>query len=150
LHPGILLLIPQQSTILVAGKKWFLQPSLSAKAGGVIAGPPLTYSTNMYERVRLLAEVNLKRETAAILVLRKVLDPENPDHQAVIDSSQPPDEQEEGGDESADATATGRSPGDAARGTKRRVKSETMQSNKAVKSEPLPTPMGPSRAFGCH
>lgn len=70
----------------------FLQPSLSAKAGGVIAGPPLTYSTNMYERVRLLAEVNLKRETAATLVLRKVLDPENPDHQAVIDSSQPPDD----------------------------------------------------------
>ena len=118
----------------VAGKKWFLQPSLSAKAGNVVPGPPMTFSTNIYDHVRMLAELNLKMETAAILVLRKV--------QAIIDSSQPPHEPEEGGDESADATATGRSPGDATRGTKRRVKSETMQSNKAVKPEPLPTPLG--------
>lgn len=130
------------STKAIEGKKWFLQPSLSAKAGNVVPGPPMTFSTNIYEHVRMLAELNLKMETAAILVLRKVLDPENPDHQAIIDSSQPPHEPEEGGDESADATATGRSPGDATRGTKRRVKSETMQSNKAVKPEPLPTPLG--------
>lgn len=44
-------------------------------------------------------------ETAAILVLRKVLDPENPAHQRIIDASQPPDEQEEGEGESANVTS---------------------------------------------
>ncbi|DBA83005.1 hypothetical protein WJX77_011326 [Trebouxia sp. C0004] len=133
----------------IEGKKWFLQPSLAAKAGDVVAAPPITFSTNVYQTVRVLTKLKLRMETAAILVLRKVLDPENPAHQRIIDASQPPDEQEEGGGESANVTsaaaaaASTSSPignGLSPRGTKRRVKAERTQRNKAVKPEPNQTP----------
>lgn len=130
----------------IEGKKWFLQPSLAAKAGDVMAGPPVTFSTHVYRSLRVLTKLELRMETAAILVLRKVLDPENPAHQRIIDASQPPDEQEEGEGESANdtsaAASTSSPTGNALspRGTKRRVKAERTQSNKAVKPEPNQTP----------
>lgn len=121
-----------------------MQPSLSAQAGTVI-GPPVTYSNKRHQTVRQLADLNMRMETAAILVLRKVLDPEDPAHQAIIDRSQPPDEQEEGQGESAESPAAAAAPsnpmgtGLSPRGTKRRVKEEKLHSNKAIKPEPSQT-----------
>jgi len=111
-----------------------------------VADPPITFSTNVYQTIRILTKLTLRMETAAILVLRKVLDPENPAHQRIIDASQPPDEQEEGEGESANVTSAAASTsspigsGLSPRGTKRRVKAEKSQSNKAVKPEPNQTP----------
>jgi len=111
-----------------------------------VAEPPITFSTNVYQTIRILTNLTLRMETAAILVLRKVLDPENPAHQRIIDASQPPDEQEEGEGESANVTSAAASTsspignGLSPRGTKRRVKAEKSQSNKAVKPEPNQTP----------
>ena len=136
----------QQVDAASVGKKWFLQPSLAAKAGDVMAGPPVTFSTHVYRSLRVLTKLELRMETAAILVLRKVLDPENPAHQRIIDASQPPDEQEEGEGESANDTSAAASTSSpignalSPRGTKRRVKAERTQSNKAVKPEPNQTP----------
>ncbi|KAL3156154.1 hypothetical protein ABBQ32_012443 [Trebouxia sp. C0010 RCD-2024] len=131
----------------VEGKKWFMQPSLTAQAGRV-TGPPVTFSNTMYQHIRTLAELSMQMETAAILILRKVLNPDIPAHQAIIDQSQVPDE-EEGEGESAespinDATtsrsaaddlrATG---GDSSRGVKRKIKPEKSQTqSKVVKAEP--------------
>ncbi len=137
----------EQVDAVSVGKKWFLQPSLAAKAGDVVAEPPITFNTHVYRSLRVLANLKLRMETAAILVLRKVLDPENPAHQRIIDASQPPDEQEEGEGESLNVTsaaaASTSSPmgnGLSPRGTNRRVKAEKPQSNKAVKPEPNQTP----------
>ena len=74
-----------------------MQPSLSAQSGN-ITGPPVKFSQTVYGKVRDLAVLDLRMETAAILVLRKVLDPEIPAHQAIIDRSQA---QAEGEGESA-------------------------------------------------
>lgn len=110
-----------------------------------MVAPPITFSTNVYKRVRVLTNLTLRMETAAILVLRKVLDPENPAHQRIIDASQPPDEQEEGEGESANVKSAAASTsslignGLSPRGTKRRVKAEKPQSNKAIKPEPNQT-----------
>lgn len=57
-----------------------MQPSLSAQAGRV-TGPPLNFSSTIYQHVRTLAELSMQMETAAILILRKVLDPDIPAHQ---------------------------------------------------------------------
>ncbi|KAL3152812.1 hypothetical protein ABBQ38_012394 [Trebouxia sp. C0009 RCD-2024] len=130
----------------VEGKKWFMQPSLSAQAGRV-TGPPLNFSSTIYQHVRTLAELSMQMETAAILILRKVLDPDIPAHQAIIDQSQVPDD-EEGEGESAESPinhATSRSAaddlgatgGDSSRGVKREIKPEKSQTqSKVVKSEP--------------
>ena len=57
-----------------------MQPSLSAQAGQV-TGPPVTFSTVRYQTVSVLADLSMRMETAAILVLRKVLNPDIPSHQ---------------------------------------------------------------------
>ena len=113
-----------------------MQPSLSAQSGN-ITGPPVKFSQTVYGKVRDLAVLDLRMETAAILVLRKVLDPEIPEHQAIIDRSQ---EQAEGQGESAarnDSQAAGGNP----RGIKR-VKTEQAQGNRAVKTDTSQTPRG--------
>lgn len=80
-------------------------------------------------------------ETASILVLRKVLDPDIPSHQDIIDRSQPPEDEEEGEGQSVPRTAASqpasnpRSAGQSSRGVKR-IKAEQGQSNRAVKTEP--------------
>lgn len=67
----------------IAGKKWFMQPSLTAQAGRV-TGPPVTFSNTMYQHIRTLAELSMQMETAAILILRKVLNPDIPAHQVSL------------------------------------------------------------------
>lgn len=57
-----------------------MQPSLSAQAGRV-TGPPVTYSPYVYQTVQVLGELSMRMETAAILILRKVLNPDLPAHQ---------------------------------------------------------------------
>ena len=57
-----------------------MQPSLSAQAGRV-TGPPVTYSNTVYQPIRTLVELSMQMETAAILILRKVLNPDIPAHQ---------------------------------------------------------------------
>lgn len=57
-----------------------MQPSLSAQAG-CVTGPPVTFSNIVYQRIRTLAEFRMQMETAAILILRKVLNPDIPAHQ---------------------------------------------------------------------
>lgn len=59
-----------------------MQPSLSAQAGGV-TGPPVTYSPYVYQTVQVLDELTMQMETAAILILRKVLNPDIPAHQVI-------------------------------------------------------------------
>ena len=63
-----------------------MQPSLSAQAGRV-TGPPVTFSTARYQTISVLADLNMKMETAAILVLRKVLNPDIPAHQVSCSSN---------------------------------------------------------------
>lgn len=57
-----------------------MQPSLSAQAGRV-TGPPVTYSRTVYRTIQVVAELSMRMETAAILMLRKVLNPDIPAHQ---------------------------------------------------------------------
>lgn len=59
-----------------------MQPSLSAQAGRV-TGPPITYSPHVYQTIQVLADLSMRMETAAILILRKVLDPDIPAHQVI-------------------------------------------------------------------
>lgn len=68
------------------GKKWFMRPSLKAEAGDVV-GRPVTFSTTRYTSIGSLATLSMRMETAAILTLRKVLNPANAAHQAIIDAS---------------------------------------------------------------
>ncbi|KAK9824740.1 hypothetical protein WJX74_003623 [Apatococcus lobatus] len=70
----------------VEGKKWFMRPSLKADSGDIV-GKPFTFSTTRYDKVRHLATLSLRMETAAILTLRKVLNPKLPAHQAIINAS---------------------------------------------------------------
>lgn len=67
-----------------------MQPSLSAQQGHVV-GKPVIFS-NKSKKVRVLATCNMRMETAATLVLRKVLDPNIASHQAIIDQSAEPHE----------------------------------------------------------
>ncbi|KAL6755452.1 hypothetical protein V8C86DRAFT_2677199 [Haematococcus lacustris] len=70
-----------QPARLPDGKKFFMAPSLSTSGGSrgevvnLVQGCPL---------VRLLAELTIDTETCATLVLRKVLDPRQPAHAAVL------------------------------------------------------------------
>lgn len=57
-----------------------MQPSLSAQAGRV-TGAPVTYSPHVYQTIQGLADLSMRMETAAILILRKVLNPDTPAHQ---------------------------------------------------------------------
>lgn len=70
-----------------AGKKWFMQPSLSAQQGA-ITGPAITFCTKKYVEGHHLATCTIRMETASILILRKVLNPDLPPHQAIIDQSE--------------------------------------------------------------
>ena len=88
----------------------------------------------------------MRMETAAILILRKVLDPDNPAHQAIIDSSHPPEEEEEGEAESPGTALQRNTEGSSRRGTKRKVKAEKGQSNKAIKPELSPVLRGNATA----
>ena len=108
-----------QLTITVcAGKKWFLKPSLSTQQGQALPGV-VKYSTKKYVTVKLLATCSMRMETAAILMLRKVLNPDFPLHQAIIDQSQAPEEQEGSTDQNVPPIAV----------------SSEMTSNRAVKRE---------------
>lgn len=77
-----------------AGKKWFMQPSLSAQQGA-ITGPAITFCTKKYVEGHHLATCTLRMETASILILRKVLNPDLPAHQAIIDQSEAAASQQE-------------------------------------------------------
>ena len=68
------------------GKKWFMRPSLKADSGDIV-GKPFSFSTTRYEKIRHVATLSMRMETAAILTLRKVLNPELPAHQAIINAS---------------------------------------------------------------
>ena len=68
-----------------------MQPSLSAQQGQVV-GQPVIFSDKIYKKVRVLATCNMRMETAATLVLRKVLNPDIASHQAIIDQSAEPHE----------------------------------------------------------
>lgn len=73
----------------VEGKKWFMQPSLSAQQGEVV-GKPIRFSSKVYKTVRSLMKCTIRMETAPILVLRKLLNPDIPAHQAIINQSEAP------------------------------------------------------------
>lgn len=103
---------------LHAGKKWFLKPSLSTQQGQAITGV-VNYNTKKYVSVKLLATCSMRMETAAILMLRKVLNPDFPLHQAIIYQSQAPEEQEDSTDQNIPPIAV----------------SSELTSNRAVKRE---------------
>ena len=63
-----------------------MRPSLKADSGDIV-GKPFTFSTQLYTKIRHLATLSMRMETAAILTLRKVLNPELPAHQAIINAS---------------------------------------------------------------
>lgn len=63
-----------------------MRPSLKADSGDVV-GQPITFSTTRYDKIRHMATLSMRMETAAILTLRKVLNPELPAHQAIINAS---------------------------------------------------------------
>ena len=64
-----------------------MQPSLSAQQGA-ITGPAITFCTKKYVEGHHLATCTMRMETASILILRKVLNPDIPAHQAIIDQSE--------------------------------------------------------------
>lgn len=75
-------------------------------------------------------------ETAAILMLRKVFNPDLPMHQAIIDQSQPPEEHEGSTDQNFPPVAVS-SDATSRVGVKReRTASNPASNNRAIKREP--------------
>lgn len=112
-----------------------MQPSLSAQQGQV-TGPAVTFSTRKYNDVRFLATCSMRMETAAILILRKVLNPDFPAHQAIIDQSEASMPHQEANSPPAASPA----PVNAAvlnrTGIKRERGAKDTSGSKAVKTEP--------------
>ena len=125
---------------VTAGKKWFMQPSLSAQHGQVV-GKPVIFSNKLYKKVCVLATCHMRMETAAILVLRKILNPNNASHQAIIDQSE---EMNDGHQHSSHGTAPpaavsnvhSRLPAPQA-GVKRQRTTSTHGPSRPVKREPI-------------
>ncbi|KAK9824726.1 hypothetical protein WJX74_001445 [Apatococcus lobatus] len=68
------------------GKKWFMLPSLKADSGKTV-GQPFNFDMTRFDIVCRLATMSMRMETAAVLTLRKVLNPENIAHKAIMDAS---------------------------------------------------------------
>lgn len=80
-------------------KKWFTQPSLPAQAGSIV--DKLNFTKYDYLGFQPLAEVTIRMETATTLLLRKILDPAKPAHQAILEQSASLEAAAEGLDQSA-------------------------------------------------
>ncbi|KAK9807668.1 hypothetical protein WJX72_005788 [[Myrmecia] bisecta] len=79
------------------GKKFFMAPSLTAEAGEVLVRNT-TWSTTSYAPVGPpLADIKLHYETASTLLLRKVLDPLNPQHRTILAAAGLGEDEEAGG-----------------------------------------------------
>ena len=76
-------------------------------------------------------------ETAATLILRKVLNPSDPVHQAIIKDSQPPEEQEGRGGASTAAAGSASDVVSSPKGLKR-IKLEPTRINRPVKQNVFP------------
>lgn len=71
-------------TGLKDGKKWFLQPSANTKVGK-LNNDRVHWSNHKFIQGQLLFKAELRMETCPVLMLRKILNPEKPRHQAIID-----------------------------------------------------------------
>lgn len=73
----------------IEGKKFFLQPSLGAKSGTILAERPFE-KKRFHNRRKARGHnhtMQLRFETAPILQLRKILIPSNPDHAKLIQAT---------------------------------------------------------------
>lgn len=61
-------------------------PSLKADSGSIV-GQPITFTTIRYDKICRLAALSMRMETAAILKLRRILDPQNAAHKAIFRAS---------------------------------------------------------------
>lgn len=82
----------------------------------------------------------MRMESAAILILRKVLNPDFPLHQAIIDRSQAPDEHEGSSDQNIPLVAVGNGATSRVGIKRERTTSSPVNSNRAVKREPNGAP----------
>lgn len=84
-----------------------MQPSLSAQQGEVV-GKPIKFTKHVYKTVRTLMKCTIRMETATTLVLRKILNPDIPAHQAIINQSESPAQNSANGNGSLTQTSTGK------------------------------------------
>ena len=78
----------------------------------------------------------MRMETAAILILRKVLNPDFPPHKAIIDQSQPEDEQEGSSDQNIPPVAVSNDVSSNRVGIKRERTGNSPGAHRAIKREP--------------